>query len=64
MADNNFGLTTFDSSGKLTQIDNSFKAVSNGDTSLGIVAKDGVVIATEKKTLFSIGRCRRMGQSL
>jgi len=49
MSDNNFGLTTFDATGKLTQIDNSFKAVSNGDTSLGIVAKDGVVIATERK---------------
>lgn len=45
----NFGLTTFDSSGKLTQLDNSLKAVSNGDTSIGIRAKDGVVIATEKK---------------
>ena len=49
MSDYNFGLTTFDSSGKLTQLDNSLTAVSNGDTSLGIVAKDGVVIATEKK---------------
>jgi len=49
MADYNFGLTTFDSSGKLTQLTNSLKAVSNGDTSLGIVAKNGVVIATEKK---------------
>jgi len=45
----NFGLTTFDQSGKLTQLDNSLKAVSNGDTSLGIRAKNGVVIATEKK---------------
>merc|ERR550525_256299 len=31
------------------QLDNSLKAVSNGDTSLGIRAKNGVVIATEKK---------------
>lgn len=46
---NNFGLTTFESDGKLGQLDNSLKAVSNGDTSLGIVARNGVVIATEKK---------------
>jgi len=46
---NNFGLTTFESDGKLGQLDNSLKAVSNGDTSLGIRAKNGVVIATEKK---------------
>ena len=49
MSNYNFGLTTFSSSGKLTQIDSSLKAVSNGDTSLGIIAKNGVVIATEKK---------------
>eukprot|EP01084_Bolivina_argentea_P042263 77955_1 len=49
MSNYNFGLTTFDQSGKLTQLDNSLKAVSNGDTSLGIRAKNGVVIATEKK---------------
>ena len=49
MSSLNFGLTTFDSSGKLGQLSNSFKAVSNGDTSLGIVAKNGVVIATERK---------------
>ena len=36
MSNYNFGLTTFDQSGKLTQLDNSLKAVSNGDTSLGI----------------------------
>jgi len=46
---NNFGLTTFESDGKLGQLDNALKAISNGDTSLGIVAKNGVVIATEKK---------------
>merc|ERR1719486_721502 len=49
MSNYNFGLTTFDQSGKLSQLDNSLKAVSNGDTSLGIRAKNGVVIATEKK---------------
>jgi len=49
MSNYNFGLTTFDQSGKLTQLDNSLKAVSNGDTSLGIRAKNGVVIITEKK---------------
>ena len=40
MSNYNFGLTTFDQSGKLTQLDNSLKAVSNGDTSLG---KDKII---------------------
>ena len=36
-------------SGKLPQIENALAAVAKGETSLGIKAKDGVVIATEKK---------------
>ncbi|EGR33832.1 proteasome subunit alpha type 2, putative [Ichthyophthirius multifiliis] len=44
-----FSLTTFTSSGKLNQIEYAQKAVDNGDTALGIKAKDGVVIAVEKK---------------
>ncbi|GFH22338.1 20S proteasome alpha subunit B [Haematococcus lacustris] len=44
-----FSLTTFSPSGKLVQIEYALKAVSGGATSLGIVASDGVVIATEKK---------------
>jgi 20S proteasome subunit alpha 2 len=44
-----FSLTTFSPSGKLLQIDYAVAAVSNGDLSLGIKAKNGVVIASEKK---------------
>lgn len=44
-----FSLTTFSPSGKLVQIEYALNAVSQGATSLGISASDGVVIATEKK---------------
>ena len=44
-----FSLTTFSPSGKLVQIEYALQAVSAGSTSLGIKAKNGVVIATEKK---------------
>lgn len=43
-------MTTFSSQGKLTQIEYAMTAVKAGDTSLGIKAKNGVVLATEKKT--------------
>ncbi|KAJ9117944.1 Protein phosphatase PP2A regulatory subunit B [Naganishia adeliensis] len=45
-----FSLTTFSPSGKLVQIEHALAAVQAGTTSLGIKAKNGVVIATEKKT--------------
>lgn len=44
-----FSLTTFNRTGKLLQIEYALNAVANGRTSLGICAKDGVVIATDKK---------------
>jgi len=44
-----FSLTTFSRTGKLLQIEYALNAVANGKTSLGICAKDGVVIATDKK---------------
>jgi len=44
-----FSLTTFSPSGKLVQIEYALHAVAAGGTSLGIKAKNGVVIATEKK---------------
>lgn len=47
MAD--FSLTTFAAKGKLPQIENALAAVAKGETSLGIKATNGVVIATEKK---------------
>ena len=44
-----FSLTTFSPSGKLVQIEYALAAVMSGTTSLGVKAKNGVVIATEKK---------------
>jgi len=44
-----FSLTTFSRTGMLLQIEYALNAVANGRTSLGICAKDGVVIATDKK---------------
>ena len=44
-----YSLTTFGSSGELTQVRYALKAVENGETCLGIRAKNGVVIACEKK---------------
>jgi len=44
-----FSLTTFSRTGKLLQIEYALNAVANGRTSLGICAKDGVVLATDKK---------------
>ncbi|XP_042487999.1 proteasome subunit alpha type-2-like [Macadamia integrifolia] len=44
-----FSLTTFSPSGKLVQIEYALMAVGSGQTSLGIKAANGVVIATEKK---------------
>ena len=44
-----YSLTTFDQSGVLTQVKYALTAVQNGETCLGIRAKNGVVIAAEKK---------------
>ncbi|KAH8582599.1 proteasome subunit alpha2 [Cryptosporidium sp. chipmunk genotype I] len=49
-ADYSFSLTTFSPSGKLVQIEYALNAVnSQGRPALGIKARNGVVIATEKK---------------
>ena len=44
-----FSLTTFSRTGKLLPIEYALNAVANGRTALGVCAKDGVVIATDKK---------------
>jgi 20S proteasome subunit alpha 2 len=44
-----FSLTTFSPSGKLVQIEYALHAVAAGTTSLGVKARNGVVLATEKK---------------
>ncbi|KAH7730074.1 CBN-PAS-2 protein [Aphelenchoides avenae] len=45
-----FSLTTFSPSGKLMQIEYALNAVRNGQPSVGLRAKDGVVLATENKS--------------
>jgi 20S proteasome subunit alpha 2 len=45
-----FSLTTFSPSGKLMQIEYALNAVKNGQPSVGLRAKDGVVLATENKS--------------
>ncbi|PRP80712.1 proteasome subunit alpha type-2-like [Planoprotostelium fungivorum] len=47
--DYSFSLTTFSPSGKLVQIEYALSRVNKGDTSLAVKAKNGVVLATEKK---------------
>lgn len=47
--DYSFSLTTFSPSGKLVQIEYALACVAGGDPALGIKAKNGVVLATEKK---------------
>eukprot|EP00549_Striatella_unipunctata_P009125 CAMPEP_0118698004 /NCGR_PEP_ID=MMETSP0800-20121206/14911_1 /TAXON_ID=210618 ORGANISM="Striatella unipunctata, Strain CCMP2910" /NCGR_SAMPLE_ID=MMETSP0800 /ASSEMBLY_ACC=CAM_ASM_000638 /LENGTH=236 /DNA_ID=CAMNT_0006597679 /DNA_START=227 /DNA_END=937 /DNA_ORIENTATION=- len=49
-----FSLTTFSRQGKLLQIEYALNAVAKGRTSLGICAKDGVVICTDKKFASSL----------
>ncbi|XP_030369781.1 proteasome subunit alpha type-2 [Scaptodrosophila lebanonensis] len=44
-----FSLTTFSPSGKLVQLEYALAAVSGGAPSVGIMASNGVVIATENK---------------
>mmetsp|Transcript_6836 Transcript_6836/g.9566 ORF Transcript_6836/g.9566 Transcript_6836/m.9566 type:complete len:238 (-) Transcript_6836:628-1341(-) len=44
-----YSLTTFSRSGKLLQIEYALTAVSEGKTSLGIKAKNGVVLCTDMK---------------
>ncbi|KAJ6854814.1 hypothetical protein NC651_039695 [Populus alba x Populus x berolinensis] len=44
-----FSLTSFSPTGKLVQIEHALTAVGSGQTSLGIKAANGIVIATEKK---------------
>jgi 20S proteasome subunit alpha 2 len=44
-----YSLTTFGEGGELTQVRHALTAVGNGETTVGIKAKNGVVIAAEKK---------------
>lgn len=48
-SDYSFSLTTFSPSGKLVQIEYALNAVAGGSTALGIKAKNGIVLATEKR---------------
>jgi len=49
-----FSLTTFSRTGKLLQIEYALNAVANGRTSLGICARNGVVIVSDKKVQSSL----------
>ena len=44
-----YSVTTFGESGELTQVRNALTAVGRGETTVGIRAKNGIVIAAEKK---------------
>ena len=44
-----YSMTTFDQSGELTGVKNALTAVGRGETTVGIRAKNGIVIAAEKK---------------
>ena len=43
-----FSLTTFSPSGKLMQIEYALTAIASGSTSIGIKAKDSIILAVEK----------------
>ena len=44
-----YSTTTFGEGGELTQVRHALTAVGNGETTIGIRAKNGIVIAAEKK---------------
>ena len=44
-----FSYSTFDKSGALTLVKNALTAVNRGETTVGIRAKNGIVIAGEKR---------------
>ena len=44
-----YGLTSFTETGELTQVRNALTAVGRGETTVGIRARNGIVIAAEKK---------------
>eukprot|EP00771_Trimastix_marina_P004081 gnl/Trimastix_PCT/814.p1 GENE.gnl/Trimastix_PCT/814~~gnl/Trimastix_PCT/814.p1 ORF type:complete len:244 (-),score=46.35 gnl/Trimastix_PCT/814:28-759(-) len=50
-SDYSFSLTTFSPTGKLVQIEYALNAVAEGNTCVGIKARDGVVLCAEKKVV-------------
>ena len=42
---NNFSLTTFSTDGSLDQVNYAITAANNGETTLSIKTKDGVILA-------------------
>ncbi|KAL0238824.1 hypothetical protein PCE1_004515 [Barthelona sp. PCE] len=48
MSDFNFSLSTFSSSGRLTQVDHAFKAAENSSSCVGLTCHEGVVVGAEK----------------
>ena len=45
---NNFSLTTFSSDGGLQQVNHAITAANNGETTLALKTKDGIILACEK----------------
>ena len=45
---NNFSLTTFSNDGSLDQVNYAITAANNGETTLGLKTKEGVILACEK----------------
>lgn len=46
--------TTFSPEGRLHQVEYAIEAINNAGTCVGILAKDGVVMASEKKVTSSL----------
>ena len=47
--------TIFSPEGRLFQVEYAMEAISNAGSALGVLAKDGVVLAAEKKITSKVG---------
>ena len=57
--------TTFSPEGRLHQVEYAIEAINNAGTSVGILAKNGVVMASEKKiTSGLLAQARVSGRAL
>ena len=56
--------TTFSPEGRLHQVEYAIEAINNAGTSVGILAKNGVVMASEKKITSGLLAQARVSQIL